>query len=163
MDGYLLDTSVLSTLFDSRHPKHEAVRSHVSALDSASPKYISTIALGEIRFGVALAGNPPALQVVLHNLEQFSPLDVSVHTSREYGALKDIIARHYLDKLLRRDRPRWLEDWVDRHTGKKLQVDDNDLWMCAQARERSLILLTTDAKMLRISTADPTVRISVVA
>jgi predicted nucleic acid-binding protein len=135
----------------------------VSALDPGSPKYISTVALGEIRFGVALAGNPPALQALVRDLEQFSPLEVSVHTSMEYGTLKEAMARHFLHKLLRRDRPRWLEDWVDRYTGKKLQVDDNDLWMCAQARERSLILLTTDAKMLRISSADPAVRILVIA
>jgi predicted nucleic acid-binding protein len=55
-----------------------------------------------------------------------------------------------------------LENWVDQATGQRLQVDENDLWMCAQARERNLVMLTADRKMDRIARADPLVRLSLV-
>jgi predicted nucleic acid-binding protein len=46
-----------------------------------------------------------------------------------------------------------------RVTTEKLQVDENDLWICAQARERNLTLITTDEDMvIRISKADPGIK-----
>ena len=35
-----------------------------------------------------------------------------------------------------------------------MQVDENDLWLCAQAKERSLTLLTADRRIQRIADAD---------
>ena len=56
-------------------------------------------------------------------------------------------------------RPRRVVDWVDKATGKKLHVDENDLWICAQAKERDLVFLTADRKIHeRVSDADPCVR-----
>jgi predicted nucleic acid-binding protein len=89
-------------------------------------------------------------------------LDVTRHTANEYAILKANLAKTYLAKALRRDRPRWLENWVDRATGQVLQVDENDLWMCAQARERNLVLITADAKMGRITKADSLVRLHII-
>lgn len=163
MDGYLFDTSALSPLFDSSHPKHVVVTDFVASLPLEAPKYVSAIALGEIRFGVSLAGNPSALDGLLKRAEAFHPLEITVHTAREYGELKATIASYFLEKLLRRDRPRWLEDWVDKHTGKLLQLDENDLWMCAQALERALVLLTTDAKMKRVLEAANQLRLNVIS
>lgn len=44
----------------------------------------------------------------------------------------------YLAKILRRDRPKYIEQWVDRATGQKLGIDENDPSVCAQAKERDL-------------------------
>ena len=60
---------------------------------------------------------------------------------------------------MRRDRPKYIEEWVNQATGKALGIDENDLWMCAQAKERDLILVTGDAKMQRIADADSDVRL----
>lgn len=89
-------------------------------------------------------------------------LDVTRYTADEYAILKANLATTYLAKVFRRDRPRWLENWVDKATGQALQVDENDLWMCAQARERNLVLITADAKMERISKADSSVRLRII-
>jgi len=59
-------------------------------------------------------------------------------------------------------RPRWIEEWVDKATGQKLQVDENDLWLCAQAKERNLILLTADKKINRIKAVVPAIRIETI-
>jgi predicted nucleic acid-binding protein len=76
--------------------------------------------------------------------------------------LKTALAKTYLTKLFKRDRPRWLENWVDKSTGQTLQVDENDLWICAQARERDLIVVTADSRIDRISNADLSLRLLVI-
>ena len=45
---------------------------------------------------------------------------------------------------------------VSKISGKKLQMDENDLWMCAQAREKNLVLVTADKKMRDIVVAADT-------
>lgn len=73
-----------------------------------------------------------------------------------------MLAQAYLNKWMRKDRPRWVENWIDKATGEKLQVDENDLWICAQAREHNLILVTADAKIERIRKADPALQLLVI-
>jgi hypothetical protein len=66
-------------------------------------------------------------------------------------------------KAARAQRPRWIDQWPTRIRAETLQIDENDLWICAQARERNLILLTTDCNMVdRISAADPSIRFQLV-
>jgi predicted nucleic acid-binding protein len=92
-------------------------------------------------------------------LPTYSILEVSRHTASEYAQLRTNIALTYLANYLRANRPRWIENWKDRVTGERLQIDENDVWICAQARERNLILITTDKKMVDIVIkADPAVR-----
>lgn len=167
MDGYLFETSTLSALLDPSHTKHSDAKVAVSALDPAAPKYVSVIALAELTFGqrlieVATAATPAHLVSILAEARRHAILDVTRHTAAEYAELKANLASTYLAKFLRRDRPRWLENWIDKATGQALQVDENDLWMCAQARERQLVMITADAKMERVSKADTKVRLQII-
>jgi len=61
--------------------------------------------------------------------------------------------------MKRNQRSPWIEDWIDQNSGRALLINEGDLWMCAQAKERNLILLTIDEKMRRISTADPDLQV----
>jgi tRNA(fMet)-specific endonuclease VapC len=168
VDGYLLETSAVSALLDAGHPKHTAATDAIGGLTPAAPKYVSVIALAELTFGrllfEATTGAPsPALLRIIEHTRVYASLDITRHTAAEYAQLKTLLATTYLAKALRSDRrPRWLENWVDKATGQALQVDENDLWMCAQARERDLVLITADAKMERISKADPLVRLQII-
>lgn len=103
----------------------------------------------------------PILQQMLVDARAYAVLDVTRHTAAAYAELKSNLAKLYLAKASRRDRPRWLEEWVDKTTGQKLQVDENDLWMCAQAKERDLVLVTADRGMNRIVSADSEVHLLV--
>ena len=157
MDGFLLDTGVLSRLFDPTRPSHATAWERVAAIGDA-PKYVSAISIGEIRLGVELASaDKPALRVdleeILHRILSYSePLALSRHTAEEYGRLKSGLALALLNKALRKEgRSRWVEEWIDHATGMKLQADENDLWMCAQALERNLVFLSHDKKLLRVS------------
>lgn len=167
MDGYLLETTTLSALINPKHPKHQGARAAIGAIDPGAPKYVSVIAIAELQFGQGLAEtfsrkSLDSVSEVVSKALTYPLLDVTRHTALEYGQLKAALAKTYLQKALRRDRPRWVENWVDKATGQTLQVDENDLWMCAQARERNLVLVTTDERMKRISNADQMVRIQVI-
>ena len=160
MSGYIFDTNVLSALLDSTHSRHSDVRAAIGALDSRSTKFISAIAVAELEFGVYLAEvatgcASPELRRQLTKTHEYAVLEITRHTAAAYAALKARLAGKYLDRALKRDkRPRWVEDWVDRATGKVLQVDENDLWICAQAKERDLTVVTCDRRMNRIANAD---------
>jgi predicted nucleic acid-binding protein len=109
--------------------------------------------------GVFGMSDLPVLQAIVRQARSFNVLDVTGHTAAVYAELKTNLAKRYLAKASRRDRPRWLEDWVDKTSGQKLQVDENDLWMCAQAKERDLVFVTADTRTQRIADADADVRL----
>lgn len=124
MSGYLFDTSALSTSLDSRHPRHGDVRVAINELDS-EPTFLSAIVLAELDFGARLAETAsarqsPYLEEILTKARGHAVLELTRHTAAAYAELKTKLAGAYLAKALRRHRPRWVEDWVDRATGKRL-------------------------------------------
>ena len=128
-----------------------------------SMQYVSAISLAELRFGVRWAeqksgSHAPRLRGVLTNAEEYAVLDVTRQTAEAYGELKSLMAVKYLKN---KPPPRWIEDWEDGSTGKKLQIDENDLWQCAQAKERNLVFVTTDKGIRRIAAADPALRLCI--
>ena len=168
LDGYLLDTCLLSAFLDPTKLNHSAVCSVINNLDEDAPKYVSVITLAELRFGIRLATlrgdkNTERLDEIVQAAKTHPPLNVTKHTAEEYGFIKAELANKYLDKALRKDgRPRWIEEWVDKATGQKLQIDENDLWLCAQAKERNLVLLTAEKKINRIKAVVPRIRIDTI-
>ncbi|KAA3513829.1 hypothetical protein DXM25_22345 [Agrobacterium rosae] len=87
--------------------------------------------------------------------------EVGRHPAEAYGEVKARLAAHYLD--LSRRVPRWIEDWQGRVPSKTLQVDENDLWIVAQAIERDYLLVTSDLRLAdRFGKAIPELRLSVV-
>ena len=166
MDAYILDTSVLSPLLDPGHGRHAQVRQSITQLESKAVIFLSAASLAELQYGVNLAAafghaRLPVLQNTIIDARRFRILDITRHTADAYAELKASLARTYLPNIATKARPRWVEDWVDKTTGQKLQIDENDLWMCAQAKERNLPLCTADGRMSRISAVDPEVRLHV--
>ena len=138
----------------------------VRNLDPGSAKYVSTVSLGELAFGLQLATlrnrAVPSLRQVLDKARNYAVLGPTEHTSKIYGELKARVAEKYLRNVTRLGRPRRVEDWVNHVTGKLLQIDENDLWQCAQARERNCILVTADKGIQRIADADSELRVKIV-
>lgn len=168
LDGYLLDTCLLSALLDPTKANHSAVCDAIDDLGEDAPKFVSVITFAELQFGIKLAilrgdENTQRLENIIHAAQTHLPLNVTKHTADEYGFIKAAVANKYLNKVLKKDRPRWIEEWVDQYTGCKLHIDENDLWLCAQAKERNLVLLTVDKKILRITDADPEIRIETIS
>lgn len=164
MDGYLIDTTILSICLDPTHPHHADKGGSLDALPADSPRFVSAVALAELDYGVRLAqmlgkGKLPDLEAMFAQAKSYAVLDITHHTASAYAELKANLAHKYLAKTLRRDRPKYIEEWVDKATGLKLGIDENDLWMCAQAKERELVFLTADGRMQRIPDADSSVRL----
>lgn len=167
MNAYLLDTTVLSIYLDPMHPQHTEKGQSLAELPADAPRFVSAVALAELSFGTRLAstlgkGNLPALEAMIAQAKSHAVLDITHHTAAAYADLKARVAQKYLAKVLRKDRPKYIEEWVDKATGKKLGIDENDLWMCAQAKERDLVLVTADARMRRIPDADTEVQLLIV-
>lgn len=167
MEGYLLDTSVISAYLDPTHSRHTKVNAAVEALVGKGFRYISVVALAELTTGaeyVEAFSNQaiPAFRDRLIRAREHPLLNITQHTATAYAELKCSVAVEFMPKAMKKKatRPRFVEDWIDETTGKILSIDENDLWMCAQAKERDLIFITSDGKMVkRIGKADTSLRI----
>lgn len=162
MDAYLLDTNLVSVLYDAGRSNHLPVRNALAALDRNAPQLVSAITIGELRFGLALsraAGRPLAhIEACIERTEEHPLAEVGRHTAEAFGYVKSSVALQRVD--IHRRIPRWVEAWSDRVTGQLLQIDENDLWIAAQAVERNLVVVTSDPDFLRvIAPAVPELRI----
>lgn len=163
---YLLDTCIISNLYDPRRKKHSDVRSAIEALDPASPQFLSVIVLAELLFGLRMAESTG--QDLTHIRSTIERADegrrlakIGYHTSESYGEVKSQLALHWINPEAK--RPRWPEDWKDRVTAKNLQIDENDLWLVAQAVERNYVLLTSDTNLKeRFEPAVPDLRLCLI-
>lgn len=165
MDTYLLDTNLVSVLYDAGRPNYLAVRTALVALDPAAPQLVSAITIGELRFGLALsraAGRPLAhIEACIQRTEEHPLAEVGRHTAEAFGYVKSSVALQRVD--IRRRIPRWVEAWSDHVTGQLLQIDENDLWIAAQAVERNLVVVTSDPDFTHVIVpAVPELRVQLV-
>jgi tRNA(fMet)-specific endonuclease VapC len=121
--------------------------------------------MGELRFGLALsrtAGQPLAhIEVCIARTDEHPLAEVGRYTAEAYGYVKSSVAYQQID--IQRRLPRWVEAWSDRVTGELLQIDENDLWISAQAVERNFVVITSDGDFTRIiSPAVPELRVLLV-
>ncbi len=156
MPGYLIDTQTISYWFDGKSGGYPVLQAAAEARRSAdAPVYISAISLGEIQYGHA--ADPVGAGLVRESFVKFvgeelpQVLMVSRHTAEPYGRIRAAL----FDKFgpnARKSKKKRAEELCDPTTGRELGIDENDLWIVAQAAERNLVLVTHD-KMVRIREA----------
>ncbi len=152
MKGYLLDTNAICDWFDETKPRHTAVSEKAEQVAREQAVVLtSAIVLGEIEYGIAAIG-----QDEQHSLSEFRTqvnrqfvqkrllLNVSRSTTSVYGNLRARLFEKFAPKSRRRKglRP---EELIDPITSKELGIQENDLWIAAQAIERNLVLVSNDA------------------
>lgn len=147
MDGYLFDTNAVSPLWNARHPEHDTIKTFFSGI-SHSPVWLSTIVLAEIEYGLKIA---PKMDIDAQNkirseMAKFSlVLDIDKHTVGPYSDLRAELFKKYSQKDRRgRLTAKWPEDLFERTSAKQLGVQENDVWIAAQAIQYDLILVTDD-------------------
>jgi tRNA(fMet)-specific endonuclease VapC len=151
---FLLDTQTIRYWYGSDCPQHTAVRGNVDALRhltahfEVKPKLlISVVTLGEIEFGhrVALAPDPAAQAAYIKFVKEElpEPSELSSDAAAMYGDLRTRLFNKYApgDKRKPKMRP---EQLVNPATAKELQIQENDLWICAQASAHGMVLVTND-------------------
>ena len=149
--GYLLDTNIVAYWFDVGRPQHERVVHHIQELPETTPLMISAITLGEIEFGLQVAqAKTPEQEAFRAFINTNLPmvLNVTKATRICYGSLRAGVFEKYAPNVKRRRglRP---EQLIDPVTSQELGIQENDLWIAAQALEYNLVLVTND-KMERI-------------
>ena len=149
--GYLLDTCIVSPWYDETKQKHSQVLVSIEQLPPGTPLAISAITLGEIEYGLRIPGGAAHLdhdeyrRWIADKLPHV--LDVATSTCLYYGPLRARLFDKYAPN--RKSKKVRAEQIVDPITGEKLGIDENDLWIAAQAIEHNLVLVTHD-KMARI-------------
>jgi len=147
MEGYLLDTNAVSPLWNARHPEHNTVESFLAGA-SQSPVWLSTIVLAEIEYGLKIT---PKMDIDSQNQVRREMsnhpliLDIDKHTIAPYSDLRAALF-HTFSPRDRRGRltVKWPEDLFERTSAKELGVQENDIWIAAQAIQYNLILVTDD-------------------
>ncbi len=154
MRDFLLDTQTIRYWYDEDCPQHQSVIDNLESLQRQSatldpkPKLlVSVITLGEIEFGHGVqvgdqaALNDDRLKFVNEQLPE--RLEVTEDAVAAYGKIRSRLFNKYAPGERRRRgmRP---EQLVDPITSLLLQIQENDLWLCAQAVAHEMILVTND-------------------
>ena len=120
--GWLIDTNIWISV-----ERGTLAAADVHAITRQEPVYLSPINIAEIRFGVELL--PSGLQkqratAMLRRLHRKPQLRISIQTAETFGMLAAKIKK----------------------AGRDPHVRVNDLWLAAQAIQRDLRLLTSNAR-----------------
>ena len=146
MRGYLLDTNIISYWFRPKTPENRNIVAHIGGLDVGTPLRMSAVTLGEIEYGhrvVATTDRPIQAQFNQFVQTQLpNVLDVRRTTRIYYGQIRACLFKKYSPKKGR--KALLPEQLVDPVTAKTLGVQENDIWIAAQAVEHKLVLVTHD-------------------
>ncbi len=155
MRDYLLDTQMIRYWYDSGCREHVAVIGNVEALRTlaASAEHkprllLSVVTLGEIEFGHRVqvgahaAHNEARMKFVNEQLPD--RLELTDDAVRAYGEIRSRLFNRYAPGEMRKPkmRPEQLADPVN---SLHLQIQENDLWLCAQAVGHQMVLVSNDA------------------
>ena len=150
--GYLLDTNIVAYWFAADSLEHPRVMDHIQSLPVDSLLFVSAITLGEIEYGhqSETKGNYITVQMLFNEFVQKKfpkVLEIGNGTATDYGRLRALLFEKFGG--MKGKKRRWPEELTDPSTAKSLGIQENDLWIAAQAMEHRLVLVTHD-KMTRI-------------
>jgi len=151
---FLLDTQTVRYWYDNECPQNRIILANIGSLQKQielsehKPRLlISVITLGEIEFGhrVALSPDPDKQAEYLRFVWEQLPerLDVTQDATAAFGELRKRLFDRYAPGEKRKPKMR-PEQLIDPITSKELGIQENDLWLCAQAIGHDMVLVTND-------------------
>lgn len=160
MRDFLIDTNIWEYWFnESREPEHSHVLRRVSELKKQCERtesffrvWISSISWGEIEYGYQVqAKKERSLETQFKQfIHRISPVEflIDKHITQDYGRIRGRLFDKFgpKDKRKKGQRP---EQLIDPETSLSLGIQENDLWIVAQAITRDLILVTNDKKSFK--------------
>ncbi len=162
-DLYLIDTNYAPAPWDKKDMHHDKVRRFLESIGESSVA-ISVVTLAEIEYGIKIAPemDENRKSIVRASMAEYTyVLDITKHTVRFYSEIRAKLFAKYAPSVVKgRLKMKFIEDLVDRTTAKTLGVQENDVWIAAQACERNACLVTED-RMAHIASLqlDPPLRI----
>lgn len=156
MCDYLLDTNILRYWYDTTCDEHASVIDHVNAAWHPDPQtsyvsrmYVSVITLGEIEYGHRVAPSPDHAKQAAYAkfVREQCPvaLELSKHVVEQYGEMKAWLFNN-CGPIAKQSKIKRAEELVNPTTGKELGIDENDIWIAAQAKTHNLVLVTNDSR-----------------
>ena len=147
MKTYLFDTNIWSKWFRNE----PSITQKIAQIDEASKIYLSSVVLGEAIYG---AKSNKDFEFDLYREFIYKPnpilLPIDEHTADVYGGLRASL----FEKYIRKGKNKRPEQLIDPVTAAEIGIDENDLWIVAQAITHNLTLITND-KMHRIFAITP--------
>jgi len=160
MRDFLIDTNIWEYWFNpAREPEHSNVLKRVSELEEECKEtlfsyrvWISSITCGELEYGYqAQLDKEHSLETSFRQfIHKVSPKEfvINKHVTCDYGIIRAKLFEKYGPKKKKKKglRP---EQLIDPVTSLQLKIQENDLWLVAQAITKSLIFVTNDRKSLK--------------
>ncbi len=154
MRDFLLDTQIIKYWYNDTCAQHEAVVGNIELLKQHArhrkhkPKLlVSVVTLGEIEFGhrAQIGDFARKQEAYTQFVRQELParLELTEDAVTAYGEIRSRLFNKYApgEKRRRGLRPEQLTDPIN---SLDLQIQENDLWLCAQAVGHGMVLVTND-------------------
>ena len=156
MQDYMLDTNIIAFWFDTARPEHSKVVARVNAARRPGPQtnyvshlYVSVITLGEIEYGHRVAFTPDLAKQAAYSkfVQEQCPdaREITKHVASQYAELRGWLFNNCAPKG-KKSKTKRAEELVYPTTGRELGIDENDIWIAAQAKAHNLVLVTHDSK-----------------
>ena len=153
MRDFLLDTQTIRYWYDEECPQHAAVSDNwkswiqqSESLEHQPRLLVSVVTLGEVEFGHRVqVGDSATQEAYLQFIREKFPvtLELLQDAVTAYGQIRSRLFNKYAPGEKRKPKIR-PEQLVDPETSLNLQIQENDLWLCAQAVAHGMVLVTND-------------------
>jgi predicted nucleic acid-binding protein len=154
MRDFLLDTQTIAYWYDDTYTQHAAVLGNIESLKSQAkplehkPKLlVSVVTLGEIEYGhrAEAAAFATKQEAYIRFVGQQLPdrLELTEDAVPAYGEIRSRLFKKYAPRE-KRKRGMRSEQLTDPSTSRELGIQENDLWLCAQAVSHGMVLVTND-------------------
>lgn len=163
MADYLLDTNILSYWYDSTpdasgqlKPTHANVVRNVARVrlpdaqtGYVSRLFVSVVTLGEMEYGHRVAPRGDAFKQAAYakfvREQCLVAKDIDKHVAEQYGQMRAWLFDNCGPNANKTKRKR-AEQLVSPSTGQELGIDENDLWIAAQAMTHNLVFVSHDRR-----------------
>ena len=156
MPDYLLDTNIVAYWYNTSISEHAKVLDRISVVKLPDPTtkyvprlYVSIVTLGEIEYGHRVASAPDIAKQTefMRFVREQCPvvLEIIDDVAAHYGELRAWLFDNCGPKV-RKSKVKRAEELVNPATGKELGIDENDIWIAAQAKAHNFVLVTHDSR-----------------
>jgi tRNA(fMet)-specific endonuclease VapC len=149
MKDYLLDTNIVSHFARLKmgvsDNETKKIQNNISKINSEAKIIFCAINVGEIEYGYHVAPKQikEDIKSISEYIKQYEILSIDHRIAREcYAEIRAALFEKYCPKSEKKKRR--LAELKDPITDKSIQVQENDVWICAIAKYYNLILITAD-------------------
>lgn len=149
MKDYLLDTNIIHHFAGLKMgiptAKSQKIKTNLSQISDGSKILICAISIGEMEYGYNVADKKAKADIkeICDYIKNYEILSIDQEIARDcYAEIRGVLFEEYAPKNEKKKRR--LTEWKDPITDKNIQVQENDIWICAVAKYYNLTLITDD-------------------